>query len=421
VNTLYTVLFYLALPFVLIRLWWRGRRSPGYRQRVLERLGYYTTEKMGPNTLWLHAVSYGEAVAAEPLISALLQRYPGRRLLITTMTATGAARIAQRFTGQVIHQHLPYDLPGPVERFFQHNQPSIAILMETELWPNLVKGCARHQVPILVANARLSEQSYRGYRRLLKITRPMLKKISLIAAQTQADAQRFVKLGAMPQQMQVIGNLKFDMAPRHDLWEAGLTWREQIGERPVWIAASTHPGEEEQVLAAHQLILSQHPTALLLLVPRHPERFDRVAQLCQSLNFSLQRLSLNEFPEKTTQIFLVDTMGQLPKFYRAADVAFVAGSLVPIGGHNFIEAASAKTAIIFGPYMQNFTAIAEQFKNAHACETVQDQSMLAKKVLTLLENPSQRQALIQVADELVMENTGALEKIMQHVSKLLGQ
>lgn len=420
-RTLYTLLFYIALPFILIRLWWRGRQSPGYRQRVLERLGYYSTEKMSPNTLWLHAVSYGEAVAAEPLIVALLKQYPDRPLLVTTMTATGAARVTQRFAGQVVHQHVPYDYPGAVKRFFEHNQPSVAILMETELWPNLINGCARRQIPIIIANARLSEKSFQGYRRMIPITCPMLKKINVIAAQSQSDALRFEKLGATPEQVKVVGNLKFDMVPRPDLWEAGLEWRGELGNRPVWIAASTHPGEEEQVLEAHRLILAQHPNALLLLVPRHPERFDRVAELCKTSNFSTQRLTENNFPSSTTQIFIVDAMGMLPKFYRAADVAYVGGSLVPIGGHNIIEAASAKSAILFGPHMHNFTAIAEQFYQAKACEKVEDSKSLAQKVLNLLENPAHRQALIQAADQIVIENTGALEKTVREISLLLTQ
>lgn len=420
-RTLYTLLFYIALPFILIRLWWRGRQSPGYRQRVLERLGYYSTEKMSPNTLWLHAVSYGEAVAAEPLIVALLKQYPDRPLLVTTMTATGAARVTQRFAGQVVHQHVPYDYPGAVKRFFEHNQPSIAILMETELWPNLIRGCARRQVPIIIANARLSEKSFKGYRRMIPITCPMLKKINVIAAQSQSDALRFEKLGATRDQLKVVGNLKFDMVPRLDLWDAGLEWRGELGNRPVWIAASTHPGEEEQVLEAHRLILAQHPNALLLLVPRHPERFDRVAELCKTSNFSTQRLTENNFPSLTTQIFIVDAMGMLPKFYRAADVAYVGGSLVPIGGHNIIEAASAKSAILFGPHMHNFTAIADQFHQAGACEEVEDSKSLAQEVLKLLENPAHRQTLIQAADQIVIENTGALEKTVREISLLLTQ
>jgi 3-deoxy-D-manno-octulosonic-acid transferase len=418
VNTLYTVLFYLAVPFILLRLWWRGRRSPGYRQKILERFGYYKSNSL-KNTIWLHAVSYGEAVAAEPLVIALLERYPNRPLLVTTMTATGAARIAQRFAGQVIHQHVPYDLPAATERFFQHSQPAIAIIMETELWPNLLKTLARHKVPILLANARLSERSFRGYRKIYKLTEQMLRNITIIAAQSDADAARFQKLGALSPQINVVGNLKYDMTPRPDLWQAGLEWRKRLGERPVWMAASTHGGEEEQVLAAHKIILNKYPNALLILVPRHPERFDRVAQLCQSLHYSIERFSLNENPAENTQIFLVDTMGQLPKFYRAADVAFVGGSLVPIGGHNFIEAASAHAAIILGPHMHNFTANTEQFKQAHACEMIGNENELAEKVLGLLENPSQRHALIQAANALVLKNSGVLEKLMQHVAGLL--
>lgn len=418
-NTLYTILYTLALPFILIRLWWRGRRLPAYRERVPERLGYYTTKKMQPNTLWLHAVSYGEAVAAEPLITELLKRYPERPFLVTTMTPTGAARIAQRFAEQVTHQFIPYDLPWPVERFFQHNQPSIAIIMETELWSHLLKACTRHHVPILLANARLSVHSFKHYRWIKPFTAQMLRRINVIAAQSKEDALRFIQLGADPQRTTTSGNIKFDMPPRPDLWEAGLQWRSQVNGRPVWMAASTHAGEEEQVFAAHQLILQKHPTALLILAPRHPDRVDRVVELCQSLNLSSERFTLNEFPNASTQVFFVDVMGQLPKFYRGADVAFVGGSLMPIGGHNIIETASAHTAIIVGPHMHNFTAIADEFKKEHACEVVNDSSELAKKVVELLENPSRREALTQAADVIVQKNSGALDKLLQHVADLL--
>ena len=335
------------------------------------------------------------------------------------MTPTGAARIAQRFGEQVTHQFIPYDLPWPVERFFQHNQPCIAIIMETELWSNLLKACTQHQVPILLANARLSVKSYKNYRWIKPFTTQMLRRIKVIAAQAEEDALRFIQLGADPKRTTMCGNIKFDMPPRPDLWEAGLQWREQVDGRPVWMAASTHPGEEEQVFAAHQLILQQHPNALLILAPRHPDRVERVVELCQSLNLSAERFTQNEFPSAKTQVFFVDVMGQLPKFYRAADVAFVGGSLMPIGGHNIIETASAHTAIIVGPHMFNFTAIADEFKKEQACEVVNDSSELAKKVLELLENPSRREVLTKAADLIVQKNSGALEKLLQYVAEFL--
>ncbi len=417
-NTLYTIGFYLALPLILARAWWRGRHSPGYRQRIPERLGYYKSI-MAPNPIWLHAVSYGEAVAADPLIAQLMERYPQHPMLVTTMTATGAARIAQRFGDKVEHQYIPYDFPGATERFYQHNKPCIAIIMETELWPNLLKTFAHHQIPILLANARLSERSCRGYRRIRKLSSQMMSEITVIAAQSEGDASRFQALGARPEQLSITGNLKFDMTPRPDLWQAGALWRQQVGERPVWIAASTHAGEEDMVLAAHQAILKHYPTALLIIAPRHPERFDRVVQLGESQHFTVERFTESEYPSAETQVYIADTMGQLPKFYRSADIAFVGGSLVSIGGHNIIEAASANTAIITGPHMHNFTAIVEKFKEAKACEIVDDQSMLVEKILTLLENPLQRKALSSAAESLVEINTGVLQKLMQHIEQLL--
>lgn len=416
-NTLYTIGFYLVLPLILARAWWRGRHTPGYRQRIPERLGYYKTPEL-THSLWLHAVSYGEAAAADPLIAQLLARYPDHPLVVTTMTGTGAARIEQRFSGKVIHHYLPYDTPRATERFYQQNKPRLAIIMETELWPNLLGTFARHKVPILLANARLSETSCRGYRRIRRLTQQMMRHITVIAAQDEADAARFQQLGALPQQITITGNLKFDMTPRPDLWEAGNRWRHQVGQRPVWVAASTHEGEEEQVLAAHRSVLSQYPDALLVIAPRHPERFDRVVQLCESQNFTVERFSAQEYPKAETQVYVADTMGQLPTFYRASDVAFVGGSLMPIGGHNIIEAASAKTAIITGPHTHNFTAIVEEFKRVHACEIIEDQLGLEKSILRLLSNPSQREALSNAAEKLVEKNAGVLEKLLQHVADL---
>lgn len=414
-NTLYTLLFTLALPFILIRLWWRGRRVPAYREKVLERLGYYNTKKSYQNSIWLHAVSYGEAVAAEPLITALLKRYPERPFVVTNMTPTGAARIAQRFGEQVIQYYVPYDLPGPVKRFFRHVQPSIGIIMETEIWPNLLKVAKQERVPILLANARLSEHSYKNYARLRGFVAHLLKKIDQIAAQSEEDALRFKQLGADPQRLSTSGNIKFDVAPRPDLWEEGLAWRSHCDDRPVWMAASTHPGEEEQVLEAHRHILEQYPQALLILAPRHTDRAKQVLELCRSMNLETLAYTQNEMPTQNTKVFLVDVMGRLPQFYRASDVAFVGGSLVPIGGHNIIETASAKAAIIVGPHMHNSTAIAEEFKKEKASLEVKDAKDLAEKVLELLNNPEKRQALIQSADVIVQKNSGALDKLLNYV------
>ncbi len=418
-ETIYTLLFTLSLPCILLRLWWRGRRSPGYRQKVPERLGYYSTKKMPSNTLWLHAVSYGEAVAAEPLIAELLKRYPDRPLLITTMTPTGAARIAQRFGDKVIHQYIPYDLPGPTKRFMEHNQPSVGIIMETELWPNLLKACSKFQVPILLANARLSEKSHKNYYRIKKLTKKMLDQIDIIAAQSELDASRFAQLGADSQRLTTCGNIKFDVAPRPDLCDAGLEWRKHCADRPLWMAASTHPGEEEQVFSSHQAILKQFPSALLILAPRHTDRVEQVVELCRNINLSVERYTQNECPSSGTQVFIVDVMGQLPKFYRAAEIAFVGGSLMPIGGHNIIETASAQAAIIVGPHMHNFTAVADEFKQAQASTLVTSSDELAKSVLDFLQNTARREKQIQLANVIVEKNSGALEKLLKYTDILL--
>ena len=414
---LYTGLLYLILPLALLRLYWRGWRDAGHRQRWRERLGFVPLLPTG--CLWVHAVSVGETRAALPLIRALLKRDPDLSLLVTTTTLTGSRQVREALSEQVQHVYAPYDLPGAVARFLRQTRPRLAVIMETELWPNLLRQCAVAGIPTLIANARLSERSARGYRRMSPLTAAMLRDITLIAAQAEADAERFRALGAP--NVQVTGNLKYDLALPDDLTEQGRRLRrELLGEsRPVWIAASTHAGEDEQVLDAFARLRARWPELLLLLVPRHPERFDGVAALCQQRSFGVVRRSEQRACTPETAIFLGDSMGELLRFYAAADLAFVGGSLVPTGGHNVLEPALLGLPVLFGPHMFNFTEAGERLLEASAAWRVADAAELAAQVDRLLADPAWRQDAGQRGRAAVERHRGALAALLDWIETLL--
>lgn len=415
---LYVMLFYLALPLIVLRLGWRSLRAPGYRRHIGQRFGFYASAPL-QNAIWVHAVSYGEAAAAQPLIRKLRSDYPDHPLVVTTMTATGHARITENFGNDVTLYFVPYDFPGAVKRFLKHCQPVIALIMETEIWPTLIRQCHQHQIPALILNARLSEKSFGNYQRLGKFIANILNQLQFIAAQSSEDAERFIKLGATKERVADVGNIKFDITPSQTQLSAGIAWR-KLADRPfVWIAASTHAGEEEQVLAAHRRITADFPDALLILAPRHPERYDACAQLCEAANFNITRRSQNNIPTPTTQIYLVDNMGELPLFYRASDIAFIGGSLMPIGGHNILEAAASQAPIITGPYMHNFTAIWKFFLSNKACITIQNQQELAAEVMRLFKNPPARTEAIAKANEALIAKSGTLEKFSKLIRAAL--
>lgn len=418
-RQVYTALLYLLLPLALLRLYWRGRRDAGHRQRWRERLGYFSTP-LQPGGLWLHAVSVGETRAALPLIRVLLERQPQLPLLVTTTTLTGARQLGAALADQVQHVYAPYDLPGATRRFLRQVRPRLAVIMETELWPNLLRCCAMTGVPVLIANARLSERSARGYARWAWLIQPMLRDITLIAAQSQADAERFRALGA--QQVVVTGNLKYDLALPPELPEHGRRLRrELLGEqRLVWIAASTHAGEEEMILDALAQLRARWPQLLLLLVPRHPERFAAVAALCQQRGFHLTRRSDQQACPTDSAVFLGDSMGELLLFYAAADLAFVGGSLVPTGGHNVLEPALLGLAVLFGPHMFNFTEAGERLLEARAAWRVADTTELVTMVDRLLADPQQRQAAGQHGRGMVERQRGALAALLTRIEALLG-
>ncbi|HRD65747.1 MAG TPA: lipid IV(A) 3-deoxy-D-manno-octulosonic acid transferase [Candidatus Competibacter sp.] len=415
---LYTALLYLALPLALLRLYWRGRGDPDHRRRWTERLGFVSPL---PQTgcLWVHAVSVGETRAALPLIRALRVRYPESPLLVTVTTLTGSRQVREALGDQVHHVYAPYDLPGAVRRFLRRTQPRLAVIMETELWPNLLHRCAATGVPVLVANARLSERSARGYARVRGLTAAMLQDVALIAAQSEADAERFRALGAP--RVRVIGNLKYDLTLPDELSGQGIRLRQELlgAKRLVWIAASTHAGEEEPILEAFALIRHRWPELLLLLVPRHPERFDGVAALCRQQNFDLVRRSERCPCTPDTAVFLGDSMGELLLFYAAADLAFVGGSLVATGGHNILEPALLGLPVLFGPHMFNFSEASRHLLDARAARQVADVAALATAVDRLLADPRLRQTVGQRGRAVVERHRGALAASLDCIETIL--
>ncbi|MBK5340673.1 lipid IV(A) 3-deoxy-D-manno-octulosonic acid transferase [Pseudomonas sp. TH49] len=421
-RTLYTALFYLGLPLVAIRLWLRSRKAPAYAKRIGERFSY-GMPPLQPGGIWVHAVSVGESIAAAPMIRALLQRYPQLPITVTCMTPTGSERIQALFANEprIQHCYLPYDLPCAAARFLDHAKPKLAVIMETELWPNHIHQCAKRGIPVALANGRLSERSAKGYGRFSKLTAPMLAEMSFFAVQTEAEAQRFRDLGARPQTVEVTGSIKFDLTIDPQLLQraAELRGQWQALERPVWIAASTHEGEDEVVLDAHRRLLANYPNALLILVPRHPERFNSVFELCQREGFATVRRSSGANVEANTSVLLGDTMGELLFLYALADSAFVGGSLVPNGGHNLLEPAALAKPVISGPHLFNFLDIAAQLREAGALAEVDDAEGLAVAVQRLFELPRDAQRMAEAGLAVMRRNQGALQRLLDGLGRLI--
>ncbi len=418
---LYTLLFYFSLPFIFIRLIWKSRKTPGYRLRWHERLGFISPPHHLKNPLWIHAVSLGEMIAAKPLIQALRTHYPDSALVITTTTVTGSTLAKQYVSDQIYHCYLPYDLPGPITRFLKRIRPQQAVIMETELWPNLLHYTAKQGIPVLLANARLSQSSMQSYKRIVRLTKEMLSHISCIAAQTQMDANRFIQLGATSEQIRVMGNVKFDMPLPTGLIEKGRLLRQSWGKiRPTVIAASTHTGEDEIILSAFKQLLQHNPETLLILVPRHPERFDAVAALCQKQNYQVVRRTQQQPCLATTEIFLGDSLGELFLYYAMADIAFVGGSFVSVGGHNPLEPAALGLAVITGPYVFNFTQIFELLHTAGAALTVKDDVALSDAWMMLMKDGERREKMGRAGQQVVEENRGAVEKHLVYLKEERG-
>lgn len=415
---LYTFLFYLALPFLFIRLLWRSRRAPEYRKRWAERLGF--TPHHLEKSIWVHAVSVGETIAAVPLIKALKANYPQVPIVVTNMTPTGAARVKAAFGDSVLQTYIPYDSPDAMARFFSRIKPLVAVIMETELWPNLFAGCKKQKIPMVITNARLSAKSAKGYEAIGSLTREMLTGVNILASQGIADADRFVKLGMPKEKVVVTGNLKFDLELPSDLTAKSAALKTQLGEnRLIWVAASTHPTEEEIVLSAHKKIREKHPQALLILVPRHPDRFDSVAELVAQQGFKIARRSRNEMCAPETEVFLGDTMGELLLMYSACDVAFVAGSFAKIGGHNMLEAAALDKPIVMGPQLYNFAEISEKLLSAQGMIKVQNGDELAETISRLFADENYRKQTGNHALSVVEANRGALKKQLELIHSVI--
>lgn len=418
-RLLYNLAMYLFTPLVMLRLMARGMRYGDYHVRWRERFGRFPGPPLS-GCLWVHAVSVGEVNAAEPLIKALMEAYPRAPMLVTTVTPTGSERVRQLFGDRVHNVYLPYDLPFAVRRFLRNTRPRLAVIVETEVWPNLYFACRRHGIPLLIANARLSERSLRGYARMSSLVRRALRCVSHIAAQSRTDAARYRLLGAEPSQLTVCGNLKFDMPVPQVALDDGKAMRETWGNgRPVWIAASTHEGEEMAVLEAHLDVMRRLPDALLLIAPRHPERFRAVEASVRSLGFTVATRSADRVPGHATQCFVIDAMGELLRFYAAADVAFVGGSLVSIGGHNVLEPAALYKPVLVGPHTFNFEEITQALLDAGGGQRVADGGQLGNEVLSILRDESRRGAMGKAARQVFESERGSVDKVMKLVDDLL--
>ncbi|WP_241668997.1 lipid IV(A) 3-deoxy-D-manno-octulosonic acid transferase [Rhodanobacter glycinis] len=410
---------FLVTPLLVLRLLARGVRSRPYHRRWPERFGFFDAPGFS-GSLWVHAVSVGEVNAAEPMIKALRRDYPNAPLVITTVTPTGTARVHQLFGDSVFHVYLPYDLPYSVGRFLKKIRPRLALIVETEIWPNLYFACRRRGIPLMIVNARLSERSLRGYKPLRALLRSALRCVSLIAAQSRTDAARYRLLGADPQQIVVIGNMKFDMPIPQGAVADGAAMREHWGpRRPVWMAASTHEGEELAVLEAHLQVLKRLPDALLLLAPRHPERFRLVEHAVRSLGFAVATRSIDRVPSPAHQVFVIDAMGQLMPFFAASDVAFVGGSLVPIGGHNVLEPAALSVPVLVGPHTFNFEEITASLIHQGGAARVAGVDRLGPEMLQLLLDVARRERMGQAAQQVFERERGAVQRIMQLIDAQL--
>ncbi len=410
----YSIVLYLLAPLVVFRLFWLGFRNPDYRSRWTERFGFPDKIISHDKMIWLHAVSVGEVQAARPLVNALLEEYPDFRILITTMTPTGADCVRQYFADTVEHFYLPYDLPMSVKRFLSIIDPIILIVMETELWPNLFHYCQENNVPVVVVNARMSERSAKAYRRLSSLTQSTLKNISLIIAQGQKDAERLIALGADREKVKVTGNLKFDINFPHSVSEQAQAIRRYLSvNRPVWIAASTHEGEERIILDSFAKILEKQSRCLLVIVPRHPERSPGIKTLCNRRNLKVLCKTENAVCDENIQVFILDTLGELPMYYAAADVAFVGGSFTEIGGHNMLEPASLGVPVIMGPHVFNFQEISQLLLDERAAWKVSCANELSSRVCGLLDDANLRHNTGERGRNIVLKNRGNVENVMK--------
>ena len=412
-RLLYTAILYCAAPYFLLRLLRRGQRNAADLRRLGERFGLGGHIGAERGCVWVHAVSVGEVQAAVPIVRALKTRYPEETILVTSTTPTGAARIPKAFGGGVVHRYFPFDLPGSMARFLDRARPRVAIIMETEIWPNLLAQCRRRGVPVVLANVRLSERSAVGYRRFRRLFAPALGGVAAIAVQSGGDARRIASIGAPPDLIDVTGSTKFDVPMRASVREEAAALRRTLGpSRGVWIAASTHEGEEALVLDAFDRVLRRLPGSLLVLVPRHPERFRAVAALARRRGFEPVMRSRRPADCSRAHVFIGDTMGELPLFYAAADVAFVGGTLVEGGGHNMLEPAALGLPVLFGPHVFNFAEIGRRLVEAGGAQTVGDSAGLGEAVIGYLNDADLRHTTGARGRAFVEANRGAGDRVV---------
>jgi len=416
-RTLYTLVLRALLPLILLRLWWRGRREPRYREGLPERFGHYeeleAEEEESPpaeeHSIWIHAVSVGEARAAAPLVQALQQSLPGHSIVMSCMTAAGRETLKQVYGETVRSVYLPYDYPETMQRFLEHFRPRLCVVMETEMWPNLLAACQANGMPVLLANARMSEKSARGYARFSWLTGPAIRSFATVCAQSEDDAQRLRTLGA--RSVEVAGNLKFDVRPAPEQIAAGRAWRERLG-RPVLLLASTREGEEE-ILMNEVRNAGLGKDLLVLVVPRHPKRFDEVAKWADA------RRSKDEQPLTSHSVYLGDTMGEMPFYFAACDVALIGGSFLPLGGQNLIEGLAAGAPVIAGPSMFNFAEATRLAVKAGAVLQVQDAAAAVRLAGELLGDAPRRERMSKAGKKLCDSNRGATERHLRACLKLM--
>lgn len=418
IRIAYSCLFYLAIPIILLRLLYKSRRNAEYLNNIDERFGKISLDH--ENNIWVHAVSVGEVVATVPMIKRLQELFPNSHIVLTTMTPTGRERANALFDGNISIFYVPYDLPHCVQRFLDAVKPRAIVIMETEIWPNFMHYASNLKIPVLLANARLSPRSFRGYRRFKKSMSVLLKQYAYIAAQGRLDADRFIALGANPSSVVITGNMKFDQKIPASIHEKASLFQSLLGQnRLIWLAASTHEGEEEQILKAYAKIRKKLDQVLLVIVPRHPERFAKVANLCRKQGYNTVLRSDNMPCGNDTEVFIGDSMGELAAFYAACDVAYVGGSLVPTGGHNLLEPAALGIATLTGPHVFNFVEITELLEQAGAVKKINNSEQLAKEVCAWLHDSAVRTNVGDRGRKVVENNRGAVEKHLKLFASLI--
>lgn len=420
-RVIYTIIYLHLLPLVIMRLYWRSLQNKGYRQRLGERFGLVPPRQSNRPLIWFHAVSVGEVLTAVGLIKSLQAKHPEYDILITTTTLTGSERVKAIFSGQVLHYYLPYDVPSVLRAFLTKLKPNILIIMETELWPNLLATCEQQKVPVLLVNARMSQKSFQGYAHFKQFSAQMLQSLQVIAAQSQADASRLIDLGANDEQVIITPSLKFDI----ELTPAMLQQRDQflsvlpLQDKKVIIFASTHPNEDEMLMPKIQLLLNEHEEVFVLIAPRHPERFDIVERLLNQHHIGFDKLSSISNFHPHSRVLLIDTMGDLLACYGLADIAFVGGTLIEHGGHNFLEPSLWSLAICSGPSVYNFQEIADQLIRQQALSICQDAAGIIDQITHWLGCESEQKRSGVSANQFLQANQGATETVLLQIEQQL--